>query len=89
MIRDGKQETIRGHRLYELKPHDIILKISGGGAGVGLASERDPEKVRKDVMNEFISVEHAREHYKVAIDPKTFAIDAKETARLRGGEKRP
>jgi hypothetical protein len=38
-------------------------------------------------MNEFITVEHARV-YKVAIDPKTFAIDAKETSRLRGGEKR-
>jgi N-methylhydantoinase B len=84
LIRDGKQEKIRGHRLYELKPRDIILKISGGGAGVGSPAERDPEKVRKDVMNEFITVEHARAHYKVAIDPKTFTIDAKETARLRG-----
>jgi N-methylhydantoinase B len=85
LIRDGKQEKIRGHRLYTLKPRDIILKISGGGAGVGLPAERDPEKVRKDVANEFISIEKAREVYKVALDPKTFEVDARETARLRSG----
>jgi N-methylhydantoinase B len=84
LIRDGKKEKIRGHRLYELKPHDILLKISGGGAGVGSPAERDPEKVRKDVANEFISIEKARELYKVALNAKTLEVDEKETARLRG-----
>jgi N-methylhydantoinase B len=83
LIRNGKQERIRGHRLYELKPGDIILKISGGGAGVGSPAEREPEKVRKDVANEFISIEQAREKYKVAIDPTTLEVDAMETARMR------
>ncbi len=87
LTRNGKQERIRGHRLYELKPGDIILKVSGGGAGVGSPAERDPEKVRKDVMNEFISIEKAREVYKVALDPKTLEVNTKETARLRGKEK--
>ncbi|MEK7335005.1 MAG: hydantoinase B/oxoprolinase family protein, partial [Candidatus Binatota bacterium] len=65
LTRDGKTERIQGHRLYQLKPGDIILKISGGGAGVGNPAERDPELVRMDVVKEFISIEKARETYKV------------------------
>ena len=83
LIRDGKSETIRGHRLYELKPGDVILKISGGGAGVGPPEVREPEKVRVDVVNEFISIEKAREKYKVVIDPQTLEVDKQATARLR------
>jgi N-methylhydantoinase B len=88
LIRDGKRDKIRGHRLYELKPGDIILKISGGGAGVGAPEEREPEKVCADVANEFISVDKAREMYKVAFDPKTLEIDKEQTARLRAGNQR-
>ncbi len=88
LIRDGKRDKIRGHRLYELKPGDIILKISGGGAGVGTPEEREPEKVRTDVANEFISIDKARDMYKVALDPNTLEIDREKTARLRTENKR-
>ena len=71
-----------------LKPGDIIVKISGGGAGVGNPAERDPEKVRMDVVKEFISIEKARDAYKVAIDPATFEIDREKTALLRGQKHR-
>lgn len=83
LIRNDEQQTIRGHRLYNLKPGDVILKISGGGAGVGDPAEREPEKVRTDVINEFITIEQAREKYKVVIDPQTLQIDADKTASLR------
>ena len=87
LTRDGKTEKIHGHRLYQLKPGDIILKISGGGAGVGNPAERDPELVRMDVVKEFISIEKARETYKVVIDPVTLEIDKEKTnlLRARGG----
>jgi len=83
LTRDGKTEKIHGHRLYQLKPGDIILKISGGGAGVGNPAERDPELVRMDVVKEFISIEKARETYKVVIDPVTLEIDQEKTNLLR------
>ena len=83
LIRDGTQEKIRGHRLYDLKPGDLIRKISGGGAGVERPEERDPEKVRVDVLNEFVSIDKARETYKVVLDPKTLQVDQEKTARLR------
>jgi N-methylhydantoinase B len=84
LIRDGHKTTIRGHRLYQLKPGDVILKITGGGAGVGLPAERDPEKVRWDVRNGLLSVGKAREIYKVEINPQTLEIDLEETRILRG-----
>jgi N-methylhydantoinase B len=65
LTRDGKTRRIQSHRLYDLKPSDVILKVSGGGAGVGEPTERDPEKVRWDVLNEFISIERARDAYRV------------------------
>jgi hypothetical protein len=39
------------------------------------------------VANQFISIEKARDQYKVVIDPKTLEVDTKETARLRAKEK--
>jgi N-methylhydantoinase B/oxoprolinase/acetone carboxylase alpha subunit len=57
--------------------------MSGGGAGVGVPAERDPEKVRWDVINEFISIEKARDVYRVAIDPVSLTVDEKKTKALR------
>jgi N-methylhydantoinase B len=88
LTRGGENTPLRGHRLYDLKPGDILLKISGGGAGVGNPAERDPEKVRMDVIKEFISIEKARDAYKVVIDPVTLEIDTQKTALLRIGKKR-
>lgn len=40
----------------------IVSHIPGGG-GYGNPSERDPERIKKDLLNELISPEHARRHY--------------------------
>lgn len=83
LLRDGEQSVIRGHRLYQLKPGDTIVKHTGGGAGVGNPAERNPDDVRWDVLNEYVTVEKARETYKVAIDPGTNQVNVEETRRLR------
>ena len=85
LLRNGEKSLIRGHRLYQLKPGDVIVKDTGGGAGVGDPAERDPRDVRWDVLNEYVTVEKASETYKVAIDPVTFQINEDETRRLRAG----
>ena len=42
-----------------------------------------------DVVKEFISIEKAREMYKMVIAPQTLEVDQKKTAMLRAqGEKR-
>ena len=83
LIRDGKESSIQGHRLYQLKPKDTLLKVSGGGAGVGNPAQRVPQDVLWDVKNEYVSVEKAREIYRVAIDPVTLQILDEETSGLR------
>jgi len=42
-----------------------------------------PELVALDVKNEMVSIEAARKIYGVAVDPTTFAVDERETRRLR------
>ena len=69
----------------EIKTGDVLAKISGGGGGVGLPTDRPPEFVALDVKNEMISVEAASKIYGVAVDPVTFAVDQAQTKRLRSG----
>lgn len=62
----------------------IFHEIAGGGGGYGDPLRRPVEKVLKDVLNGFISVEKAKEDYGVAIDPSTLLVNEEETARRRG-----
>jgi len=57
--------------------------ITSGGGGWGSPFERDPEKVRWDVLEGLVSIERARSEYGVAINPETFEIDEEETEKLR------
>jgi N-methylhydantoinase B len=78
-----KIDILDPHRPLKLKPGDRLVTLSGGGAGVGKPENRIPEAVGDDVRNELVSVEMAREVYKVVIDPETFGIDYAATAGLR------
>jgi N-methylhydantoinase B len=83
-IRRGEELILaRAHRMHQVRTNDSVLKESGGGAGVGLPEERDPEQVRKDVLSGLVSLTRARDVYKVAIDADTLAIDQKQTEGLR------
>jgi len=48
-----------------------------------LPGERDPEAVRMDVRNELVSLEAARDIYKVVLEPDTLEIDYDATQSLR------
>jgi N-methylhydantoinase B len=53
-------------------------------AGYGDPLERDPAAVREDVLDDFTSIELAREAYGVVFaDERTLEIDAKATEKLR------
>ena len=62
----------------------ITLRIAGGG-GYGSPCLRDPERVRSDVVNGYISIERAKTEYGVSLDPATFEVNMKETEMLRKG----
>lgn len=57
---------------------------STGGGGWGKPTERPAAKVLDDVLDEYISIDAAREQYGVVIDPATMAVNEAETAKLRG-----
>ncbi len=85
IIRENEKIDItHPHIIQKLKAGDIFSVNSGGGAGVGKPEERDPEAVRRDVKNELVSVDMARDIYKVVLNPDTLAIDHEATTKLRG-----
>ncbi len=87
VIQDGKKTQVKDPRLpIQFKHGDHFIIMSGGGAGVGKPSERDPEEVLADVKNELVSVQMAKDVYKVAIDPAKMQILEKETLALRNAQ---
>ena len=71
--------------LMTLHRGDVFSHELPGGGGWGHPFSRDPALVLADVRNEFVSVEHAREAYGVAIDCENWAVDSAATATLRAG----
>ena len=62
---------------------DVIRHEWAGGGGWGDPLERDPERVLRDVRNEYVSAESARDDYGVIIDAATWTVDAAATAARR------
>jgi len=74
---------------FELaKPGEVYMICQGAGGGYGDVLLRDPALVAKDMEEDLISHETARDIYKVAIDPATLVVDEAGTAALRDAERR-
>ncbi len=57
-----------------LEEGDAFELRTGGGGGFGDPFERDPERVRVDVLDGYVSVEAAERDYGVVLDPETLEI---------------
>jgi N-methylhydantoinase B len=68
---------------FPLSKGDVETVRTAGGGGFGAPSERDPERVRRDVIEGYVTRDAARERYGVVISEKTLAIDAEATAKRR------
>ncbi len=68
---------------YPLKRGDVARMVTGIGGGYGNPMQRQPQTVRQDVRNEFLTVEQAKEVYGVVLDPQTLEIDSVSTQTLR------
>ena len=77
------ERVIHAKESCEFECGDVISFQQPGAGGYGDPATRDAAKVLEDVLNEFISLEMAREAYGVVIDPKTWTVDATATERLR------
>jgi N-methylhydantoinase B len=72
-----------------LKSGEILGSEGCGGGGFGNPLDRDPEKVRWDAREGFISLEKAREIYGVVLDitKEQYEVDYEETKKLRKSSK--
>ena len=91
---DGRREVVGGIKedgewinpllcRHKFEYGDTFLFETTGGGGWGNPHERTPEEVLEDVIDEYISVEHARDVYKVSVDKEARTINAEETRALR------
>jgi N-methylhydantoinase B len=74
--------------LTQLKPGDVVTMDAAGGGGYGDPLRRDVEFVKGDVLDGYVSIEGAQEHYGVVIDSDTMEIDRDATQSLRESLKR-
>lgn len=74
---------------WKTKPHTIFRYLTNGGGGWGDAFGRDPQRVLRDVRDEYVTVEGAKRDYGVVVvgdpigDPEGLAVDEQATAELR------
>ena len=66
-----------------MRKGDVFVHEQPGPGGWGDPLERDPARVGRDVANELVSLESARDDYGVVLDPATLAVDEAATARRR------
>lgn len=62
---------------------DVVSWRLAGGGGWGSPLERDPERVRDDVIRGYVSLEAATRDYGVVLDAASMAIDAAKTVAAR------
>jgi len=80
-----EERPLKSKGLDILKKGDMVsLRLPGAG-GYGDPLERDPELLLQDVRDGKVTLESAREDYRVVIDPETLGIDEAATKRLRKG----
>ena len=67
---------------------EIYMICQGSGGGYGDVLERDPQLVMKDLREDLMSHENARDIYKVVYDAQSLVVDEEATAELRAACRR-
>jgi N-methylhydantoinase B len=86
---NGKYFFFASVPVWHTRPRAMFRYITNGGGGWGNPLERDPERVKRDVRDEYVSIEGARTLYGVVItgdpvhDPEGLEIDHEATRQLR------
>lgn len=77
--------TLKNSGLTDILESQIWVADTGGGGGHGDPKRRHPEAVLEDVIDGFVSLEHAKNQYGVFIkfENNKYLIDDRETQLLR------
>jgi len=84
----ASEQVVHSKESREFEHGDVISFQQSGAGGYGDPLQRDPARVLEDVLDEYVSIEQAREAYGVAIDPTTLTVDYDASARLRAIRRR-
>jgi N-methylhydantoinase B len=71
--RDDERHLLKANA-HPLEAGSIVDMYTGGGGGFGNPLERDPARVRTDVLDGFVTLEAARREYGVVLDPETLEV---------------
>jgi N-methylhydantoinase B len=80
---------------WETKPHALLRYVNCAGGGWGDPLERDPELVKRDVRDGYVTIGGAARSYGVVVtgdpdlDPEGLVLDLDATARLRVSMRSP
>ena len=66
-----------------LREGDLLRVAAAGGGGWGDPAEREPERVREDVLAGKVSADQALRHYGVVLNPVTQRVDPPGTSAFR------
>jgi N-methylhydantoinase B len=80
-----REEVVHGKQSREFAYGDVISFQQSGAGGYGDPRERDPGRVLDDVLDEYVSVQAARDEYGVVVVERDgeAAVDEAATAALR------
>jgi len=79
---DEKEKNLLKANGLQVKKGTVLTTYTGGGGGFEKPFERNPENVLNDVINKYVSIEKARDHYGVVID-EDLKINKEGTFKLR------
>jgi N-methylhydantoinase B len=68
---------------FKLKKGDVVYSLTAGGGGYGDPLERDPERVRKDVIEGYVSLKSSMRAYGVVLNEEDLSIDEEATRKQR------
>lgn len=68
---------------FKISEDDVLYSCPHSGGGFGDPLDREPALVYKDVIEGLISLEKAREVYKIVISLESMELDLKATEKLR------
>jgi N-methylhydantoinase B len=78
---------------WHTAPMARLRYLTNGGGGFGDPLERDPEHVKRDVRDGYVTIEGAARDYGVVVtgdpedDPENLVVDVQATERLRAGRR--